>query len=148
MDVILLEKVRNLGNLGDKVSVKPGYGRNYLIPKGKAASANAENIAKLEARRAELERLANERLAVSQQHAEVLKGKIIKIAARAGDEGRLFGSVGTSDIVNAIKVFGINIRRSEVTMPLGVIRQIGDYDVDVQLHSEVTTRLTVSVVAE
>lgn len=146
MDIILLEKVGGLGNLGDKVRVKGGFGRNFLIPYGKAVSATADNVARFEAKRAELEKGAMERLAAAQARAEKLSGLKVTIAANAGDEGKLFGSIGTRDVADAITATGNEVGKSEVRMPNGVIRAIGDYQIDVQLHSDVTATVTVSVV--
>ena len=147
MDVILLEKVGGLGNLGDKVKVKSGFGRNFLVPYGKAVSATAENVARFEAQRAELEKVAAERTAEAQARAEKLAGLRITIAANAGDEGKLFGSVGTRDIADAITASGNAVSKSEVRMPNGVIRTIGDFEIALQLHSDITQTITVSVVA-
>ncbi|MFM7784083.1 MAG: 50S ribosomal protein L9 [Gammaproteobacteria bacterium] len=146
MDVILLEKVGGLGNLGDKVRVKGGFGRNFLIPYGKAVSASADNVAKFEARRAELEQHASERLASAQARGEKLAGLKVTISANAGDEGKLFGSIGTRDIADAVTSAGIAVSKSEVRLPNGVIRTIGDFEVDLQLHSEVTQTISVSIV--
>ncbi|MBK6287689.1 MAG: 50S ribosomal protein L9 [Gammaproteobacteria bacterium] len=146
MDVILLEKVGGLGNLGDKVKVKSGFGRNFLVPYGKAVSATAENVARFEAQRAELEKVAAERTAEAQARAEKLAGLRITIAANAGDEGKLFGSVGTRDIADAITAAGNAVSKSEVRMPNGVIRTIGDFEIALHLHSDITQTITVSVV--
>jgi large subunit ribosomal protein L9 len=146
MDIILLEKVGGLGNLGDKVRVKGGFGRNFLIPYGKAVSATTDNVARFEAKRAELEKGATERLAAAQARAEKLSGLKVTIAANAGDEGKLFGSIGTRDVADAITATGNEVGKSEVRMPNGVIRAIGDYQIDVQLHSDITATVTVSVV--
>ena len=147
MDVILLEKVGGLGNLGDKVKVKSGFGRNFLVPYGKAVSATSESVARFEAQRAELEKVAAERTAEAQARAEKLAGLRITIAANAGDEGKLFGSVGTRDIADAITAAGNAVSKSEVRMPNGVIRTIGDFEIALQLHSDITQTITVSVVA-
>ena len=146
MAIILLEKVGGLGNLGDKVRVKGGFGRNFLIPYGKAVSATTDNVARFEAKRAELEKGATERLAAAQARAEKLSSLKVTIAANAGDEGKLFGSIGTRDVADAITATGNEVGKSEVRMPNGVIRAIGDYQIDVQLHSDVTATVTVSVV--
>lgn len=146
MDIILLEKVGGLGNLGDKVRVKGGFGRNFLIPYGKAVSATSGNVARFEAKRAELEKGAMERLAAAQARADKLSGLKVTIAANAGDEGKLFGSIGTRDVADAITATGNEVGKSEVRMPNGVIRAIGDFEIDVQLHSDVTATVTVSVV--
>ncbi len=150
MEVILLEKVVNLGNLGDQVSVKPGYGRNYLIPGGKAVMATADNVAAFEARRADLEAKAAEVLAVAQGRAAKLAAmeEGVTIGANAGDEGKLFGSVTPADIADAINAAGGDVDKAEVKMPEGPIRAIGEYSIDVQLHTDVTQAVTVNVVAE
>lgn len=148
MEVILLEKVANLGNLGDRVKVKPGYGRNYLIPKGKATEATAENVAHFEARRAELESRAAESLTSAQARAKQLAELIVTLAAKAGNEGRLFGSVGAADIAEAVSAAGYELKKQEVRLPQGPIRQVGEYDVTLQLHSEVKTHIRVNVIAE
>ena len=148
MEVILLEKVANLGNLGDKVSIKAGYGRNYLIPKGKAVPATAKKIAEFEARRVELEKVAAEKLAAAQAHAEKLGKLEIVIAHKAGDEGRLFGSVGTHNIVEAINTAGGGIEKQQIRLPNGAIRLIGDYDIDISLHSDVVVTMSIKVVPE
>lgn len=149
MDVILLEKVRNLGGLGDQVKVKSGYGRNYLLPKGKAVIATKDNVAKFEERRAELEAKANEQLAVAQGRAEKLAGMgVVTIVARAGEEGKLFGSVTASDVADAVTAAGVEVAKSEVKMPEGALRQIGEFELMVQLHTDVTQNITVQVVAE
>ncbi len=146
MEVILLEKVSGLGGLGDKVRVKGGFGRNFLIPYGKAVSATAENMSRFEAQRAELERAAGERLAAAQARAETLAGFKVSITANSGDEGKLFGSIGTRDIADAVTAAGIAVSKSEVRLPNGVIRTLGDFEVDLQLHAEVTQTISVSIV--
>ena len=148
MHVILLEKVGKLGELGDKVAVKAGFGRNYLIPYGKAVSATAANVADFEARRAELEASANEKLSAANARAEKLAELTIVIEANAGDEGKLFGSIGTRDLADKIAAAGVEVSKSEVRLPNGVIRELGEYEVNVQLHSDVTQAVKVSVVAE
>jgi large subunit ribosomal protein L9 len=149
MEVILLEKVRNLGALGETVKVRSGYGRNYLIPNGLAVMATKDNIAKFEARRAELEQKAADNLAKAQARAEKLAALgTITIGANAGDEGKMFGSVGTSDIADAITASGVEVARSEVKMPEGAIRMLGEYDIDVQLHGDVVQTIKLSVVAQ
>ncbi|RLA24345.1 MAG: 50S ribosomal protein L9 [Gammaproteobacteria bacterium] len=148
MEVILLEKVVNLGNLGDKVNVKSGYARNFLIPQLKAVMATAKKIAEFEARRAELEKAAADKLAAAQTRATAL-GKIeVVIAHKAGDEGKLFGSVGTLDIADAMTAAGAAVDKSEVRLPTGIIRQVGSYEIDVNLHADVTATVNVQVVAE
>lgn len=148
MEVILLEKVANLGNLGDKVSVKAGYGRNYLVPQGKAVHATVKKIAEFEVRRAELEKAANEKLIAAQARAEALGKLEIVIAHKAGEEGRLFGSVGTHTIADAISAAGADIEKQEVRLPNGAIRQIGEYTVDIYLHTDVTASVIIKVVPE
>ncbi len=148
MEVILLEKIKNLGALGAKVSVKPGYGRNFLIPQGKAVPATEKNVAEFETRRADLEARANAALADAQARAERVAALAVVIAAKAGDEGKLFGSVGTRDIAEAITKLGEAVDKSEVRLPNGALRSTGDYDIDVQLHSEVAATVKVTVVAE
>jgi large subunit ribosomal protein L9 len=148
MEVILLEKIENLGVMGDKVNVKPGYGRNYLIPKGKAAPATADNIAAFEARRAELEKSATEALAAAEARRDRLADMNITITARAGDEGKLFGSVGTADIADAINAAGVEVERHEVRLPEGAFRQVGEYDVQLHLHADVNTTIKLTIAAE
>ena len=148
MEVILLEKIANLGNLGDRVTVKPGYGRNYLIPRGKATAATAENVARFETSRAELESTATESLTTARSRAEELAQLIVTLAAKAGNEGRLFGSVGAADIADAVSAAGYQLKKQEVRLAQGPIRQIGEYDVTVQLHSDVKTHIRVNVIAE
>lgn len=148
MKVILLEKIRRLGSIGDVVSVKPGYGRNFLIPQGKATSATPANVAKFEARRAELEKMAADAFAAAQARAAKLTDKIFTIAMKAGDEGRLFGSVGTNDVAKLITGQGIEVERSEVRMPSGAIRQTGEYPIDLNLHSDVVVTVKINIVAE
>lgn len=147
MEVILLEKVGGLGNLGDKVRVKGGFGRNYLIPYGKAVSATPVNVAHFEARRAELEASANERLQAAEARAAQLAGFTVTLKANAGDEGKLFGSIGTRDIADAVTAgAGVEVSKSEVRLPNGLIRMLGDYEVDLQFHSDVTQTIKVSIV--
>ncbi len=149
MEVILLEKVANLGNLGDKVSVKPGYGRNFLFPSKKAVPANKENIEMFEARRAELEKAAAEVLAAAQARAEKLAAlAAIVIKTNAGDEGKLFGSIGVSDIADAITAAGEEVAKREVSMPEGPIHMLGDYELEIQLHSDVVQTVTIVIEAE
>ena len=147
MEVILLEKVGRLGNLGDRVNVRAGYGRNYLVPFGKAVAATDDNVAEFEQRRAELEKAAADRRATAEARAAKLEGVNVTIEANAGDEGKLFGSIGTRDIAEAVTAAGVEVQKSEVRLPLGVIRATGDYEIDVQLHSDITTTINVSVVA-
>ncbi|WP_017937099.1 50S ribosomal protein L9 [Zestomonas thermotolerans] len=147
MEVILLEKIANLGNLGDKVSVKAGYGRNYLLPQGKATAATPENIAAFEARRAELEKAAAEKKAAAEARAAQLAELEVTITATAGDEGKLFGSVGTHDIADALTAAGVPVAKSEVRLPNGTIRQVGEYDIALHLHTDVEATVRVIVVA-
>lgn len=148
MQVILLEKIAKLGNLGDKVSVKPGYGRNYLIPQGKAVSATAEKLAEFEQRRAELERKEAEVLAAAQARAEAIANLALTIAQKAGDEGRLYGSIGTKDIADAATAAGVAIDKQEVRLPSGPIRHTGDFEITVHLHGDVDGTLALKVVPE
>lgn len=147
MEVILLEKVANLGNLGDKVSVKAGYGRNFLLPQRKATAATAANIAAFEERRADLEKAAAERKASAETRAAQLAELEVTITATAGDEGKLFGSIGTHDIADALTASGVEVAKSEVRLPKGTIRQVGEYDVAVHLHSDVEATVKVVVIA-
>jgi large subunit ribosomal protein L9 len=148
MEIILLQKVANLGNIGDRVKVKPGYGRNFLLPQGKATLATPDNIAKFEARRTELERAAGEELSAAQARAAKLQGFKLSITAKAGGEGKLFGSVGTADIAEATNKAGYQVERSEVRLPHGPIRQAGEHIVHLHLHTDVTVELPVTIVAE
>ena len=149
MEVILLEKIGRLGALGDKVNVKSGYGRNYLIPQGKAVFATEANIAEFEARRADLEAAAAEKLAAAEARAAKLAELgSVTIAATAADEGKLFGSVGTREIADAAEAQGVALNKSEISMPEGAIRHIGEYSVEILLHADVTAALAVVVVAE
>lgn len=148
MEIILMQKVANLGNIGDRVKVKPGYGRNFLLPQGKATLATAENIAKFEARRAEFEKVAKEELSSAQTRAAKLEGFKLTLTAKAGGEGKLFGSVGNSDIVEALRKAGHKLERSEVRMPNGPIRQAGEHVVQLHLHTDVNVELPVVIVGE
>jgi large subunit ribosomal protein L9 len=148
MEVILLEKIENLGNLGDRVNVKPGFGRNYLLPQGKAAPATAENIAEFEARRAELEKAAVGALAMAESRRDSLADMVVTISAKAGEEGKLFGSVGTSDIADAINAAGVEVERNEIRLPEGAFRQTGEYDVDLHLHTDVNVTVKLVIEAE
>ncbi len=148
MEVILLEKVGKLGGLGDQVTVKAGFGRNFLLPYGKAVMATEANIAEFEARRAELEAQAAEIKAAAEARAADLEEIELSIAAKAGDEGKLFGSIGTRDLAEAISSAGIDVAKSEVRLPEGPIRTVGEFDVAIQLHSDVTTSVHVIVTAE
>ncbi|GGO88954.1 50S ribosomal protein L9 [Marinobacterium nitratireducens] len=148
MEVILLEKVGKLGGLGDKVKVKAGFGRNYLVPQGKAVSATADNIAKFEERRAELEQAAASKLSDAQVRADKLNELELSVVAKAGDEGKLFGSIGTKDIADAISGAGIEVAKSEVRLPEGAIRTTGEFEISVQLHPEVSATIKLNVVGE
>ncbi|MEY3786824.1 MAG: hypothetical protein RLZ75_1031 [Pseudomonadota bacterium] len=148
MEVILLEKIANLGNLGDKVIIKSGYGRNYLVPQGKAVPATATKIAEFEVRRAELEKAAHEKLSTAQKLGNELGKLQIEITHKAGDEGRLFGSIGTHNIAEAITAAGIAIEKHQIRLPHGTIRHIGEYAIDINLHSDVIVTLTIKVAAE
>jgi large subunit ribosomal protein L9 len=149
MEVILLEKIRNLGQLGEKVNVKSGYGRNFLIPKGKAVVATPENIEKFEHKRADLEHLAAQTLAVAtERKAKIEALASITIISNAGPEGKLFGSVGNYDVAETLKKAGIEIEKREVRMPLGPIQMIGEYDIEIHLHTDVNVSIKVIVESE
>lgn len=149
MEIILLDKVANLGGLGDQVTVKSGYARNFLFPQGKAVPATKDNVEKFEQRRAELEA----KIAASLNAAEARAAKIaelaqVTIAAPAGDEGKLFGSVGTRDVADAVNAAGVEVNKSEVKMPNGTIREVGTHELTLQLHSDVVATINVVVIAE
>ena len=149
MQIILLDKVANLGGLGDNVTVKSGYARNFLFPQGKAVPATKANIEKFEARRAELEaKLAADLTAANDRAAKIAALGEVTIASKAGDEGKLFGSVGTRDIADAITEAGVKVSKAEVKLPTGTLRETGEFDIDVQLHAEVTATVKVVVIAE
>ncbi len=149
MQVILLEKIKNLGELGSVVDVRAGYGRNFLIPQGKALPANKDNLAVVEARRAELEQQYKEQLAAAQSRAESLAEAVVTLTAKAGDEGKLFGSVGTRDIAEAVTTqTGVEVNKSEVRMPDGSLRNTGEYDIALHLHAEVNTTIRLTVIPE
>lgn len=148
MEVILLEKVRNLGELGDKVNVAGGYGRNFLLPQGKALPATKENLVEFEKRRAELEKELAEKRAQAVARKEKLAELTVNVMARAGDEGKLFGSIGPREIAESVTALGFALEKSEVSLPNGPIREIGEHQVAVQLHSDISSNLTVTVVAE
>ncbi len=148
LNVILMERVMSLGDLGDEVGVKNGYARNYLIPTGKAVRATAENRQVFEQRRADLTRVANARLSDAQGRAALLVDREVTIVARASEEGKLYGSVGTVEVARALDDLGVSINRAEVRMPDGVIRSVGEYDVDIQLHADVVQPVHVVVIAE
>ena len=149
MQVILLENVGKLGELGDQVNVKSGYGRNFLIPFGKAVPATEVNITEFEQRRAELAAAAAAKRSAAEKRAEALNELVVTIEANAGDEGKLFGSIGTRDIAEAVsKASNSEVVKAEVLLPEGVIREVGEYDIDLKLHPEVTTPIKLVVVAE
>jgi large subunit ribosomal protein L9 len=148
MQIILLEKIANVGNLGDVVKVKDGYARNFLIPQGKAKRATPENLKVIEARRAELERAAGDKLAAAQALAEKMEGSVLRITQKAGVDGRLFGSVTNADIVEALKAQGVEVEKAMVRMPSGPLKQVGDHPVSVALHTDVSANITVTVVGD
>lgn len=148
MDIILLERVSNLGDLGEEVAVKNGYARNFLIPTGKAVQATTDNRAVFEERRAELQAAANAKLTDASERAGALADQRVTIVARASDEGKLYGSVGTADIAEALSQAVLPVAKSEVRMPEGVIRSLGEHQVDIQLHADVTQQVLIEVVAE
>jgi large subunit ribosomal protein L9 len=149
VEIILLEKIRNLGSLGQRVNVKAGYGRNFLIPEGKAVFATEANVKKFEARRSELEKAEAEHLqsALDKKAAIEALGAVV-IRSKAGEEGKLFGSIGTRDIADAVTHAGVEIAKSEIDLPTGVLRMIGDYDIVIELHSDVTATLKLSIASE
>lgn len=148
MNVILLEPIANVGELGDEVAVKGGYGRNFLIPQGMAVRATLENRTLFEQRRAELESVAQERLSGAEQRAVGLRGATVTISAKSGEEGKLYGSVGTRDIAEALTAQGTPVEKSEVKMPEGAIRQAGEHEIGIQLHTDLTVTVTVAVVGD
>ena len=149
MEVILLENIGNLGGLGDKVDVKAGYGRNFLIPHGKAVAATANNLAEFETRRAELEAIAAAALSAAEARAEAINALgLVSIEANAGEEGKLFGSVGTRDIAEAVTAAGCEVDKSEVRLPEGALREVGEYEVAIQVHGDVTAAVAIAVVPE
>ena len=149
MNIILLDKVANLGGLGDQVAVKAGYARNFLFPQGKAVPATKANVEKFEARRAELEAKIAEQLVAAQARAEKLEALAeVTLVSKAGDEGKLFGSIGTRDIADAISAVGVEVAKSEVRLPLGTIRETGEFDVSISVHTDVTATIKVIVIAE
>ena len=148
MQIILLEKVRNLGNLGDKIKVKSGYGRNYLIPYGKAAPATAENMIKFEQRKTELEKKAHEAFVIAEARAEKFKDLVVTILAKAGDEGKLFGSIGARDIIHALIATDPQISKHEILLPNGVIRLLGEHHVELMLHSDVHATIKLNILPE
>ena len=148
MQVILLEKIVNLGNLGDLVNVKPGYARNYLVPQGLATVATEENIAAFESRRLELEKASADRLQAAQARASEMQGQSVEIAGRASEEGRLFGSVGVAEIADAVSAKGMALEKSEVQLPDGPLKLVGEYEVTITVHAEVSFQITVNVIPE
>jgi large subunit ribosomal protein L9 len=148
MEVILLQKVANLGNIGDRVKVRSGFGRNFLLPQGKATLATPDNIARFEARRAELERAAREHLTSAEERAAAMKDFKLTIRAKAGTEGKLFGSIGTSDIAEACTREGFKVERSEVRLPNGPLRMVGEHTVSLHLHADIDVPLHITIVAE
>lgn len=148
MQIILLEKIVNLGNLGDLVNVKPGYARNYLVPQGLATVATAENIKIFESRRMELEKASADKLQAAKARANELNGQSVEIAGRASDEGKLFGSVGVIEIADAFTAKGLEITKAEIQLPEGPIKAVGEYEVAASVHPEVNFTVTVKVVAE
>ena len=146
MEVILLEKIANLGSLGDKVAVSAGYARNFLLPFGKATPATAGNLEAFEARRAELERIADEKKAEAEARAAKLVDLTVTITANAGEEGKLFGSIGTRDISDAVTAAGVSLEKSEVRLPEGPLRNVGEYDIALHLHSDVEASVKLVVV--
>lgn len=148
MDVILLTKVANLGNIGDRVKVKSGYGRNFLLPKGKATLATPDNVKKFEARRAELEKIAREQLQDAEKRAAAFKDFKLEISAKAGTEGKLFGSIGTADIAEATTKAGHKLARAEVRLPTGPLRTVGEHMVALHLHTDIDVQLPVVITAE
>lgn len=149
MQIILLETIKNLGDLGTVVDVRAGYGRNFLIPHGKALPATKDNLATVEARRAELEAEAAAQLAAANERAEKLADLAVTIGSKSGDEGKLFGSVGTRDIADAITAqTGVELEKAEVKLPHGALRQTGEYEIDVQLHADVMVTIKLAVVPE
>ena len=148
MQIILLEKIANVGNLGDVVKVKDGYARNFLIPQGKAKRATPDNLKAIEARRADLEKAAADKLAGAQALAGKIEGSALRITQKAGVDGRLFGSVTNADIVEALKVQGVDVEKAMVRMPSGPLKQVGDHPVSIALHTDVAANITVTVVGD
>jgi large subunit ribosomal protein L9 len=148
MQVILMQRVANLGDLGEVVKVRPGFARNYLIPQGKAKRVTPENLAEFEAKRAELERMQAEELSKAQEHAAKLDGMTVQVTRKAGVDGRLFGSVTNFDIAEALEAQGVEVSKATIRMPEGPIKQIGDTRITIALHSDVTATIVVSVLGE
>ena len=148
MNIILLEPISNLGRLGDEVSVKPGFARNYLLPQGKAVRATEENRRLFEQRRVELAKAAQDRLVLAEERAKQLEEANLTIVVKAGDEGKLYGSVGAQEIAQALTEQGVEVHKREVILSAGAFRLLGDYEVTLQLHSEVSVAMPISIVAE
>jgi large subunit ribosomal protein L9 len=149
MEVILMENIENLGSVGDKVTVKSGFARNFLVPQGKAKMATAENLAEFEARRAELEKAAAEALQAAEERKQQIEAlDVIEVAARVGSEGKLFGSIGVAEICDAVSGAGVTIEKSEVRMPEGALRVVGEHVVDIHLYTDVDTQVTINIVGE
>lgn len=149
MEVILMENIENLGSVGDKVSVKAGFARNYLVPQGKAKMATAANLAEFEARRVELEKAAAEALTTAESRKQAIEALgVIEISARVGSEGKLFGSVGVADICTAIETLGGDVQKSELRMPEGALRVTGEHIIDIHLYTDVDSQITVNIVGE
>lgn len=149
MEVILMENIENLGSVGDKVSVKAGFARNYLVPHGKAKMATAENLAEFEAQRVELEKAAAEALATAEARKQAIEAMgVIEITARVGSEGKLFGSIGVGDVCDAIETLGGDVQKSEVRMPEGALRVIGEHIVDIHLYTDIDTQVTLNIIGE
>ena len=149
MNIILLDKIANLGGLGDKVTVKSGYARNFLFPQGKAVPATKDNVEKFEQRRAELEAASADKLTAAQARADKLNAlENVTIAAPAGEEGKLFGSVGTRDIAQAITDAGVEVAKAEVKLPEGTLRETGEFDIDIQVHAEIMASVKLTIIAE
>lgn len=148
MELILLEKVQNVGDLGDTVTVKPGFGRNYLLPQGKAVPATKENVARFEAQRVELEKAAQEKLSEAEKRAEVLTGLVVHISANASEEGKLYGSIGPREVSNALADAGHEVEKAEVIMSEGPVRFTGEYEINLQLHADIESQIKLVVEAE
>lgn len=148
MDVILLEKIGGLGELGDNVTVRPGYGRNYLLPKGKAVIANAENLEKVESKRVELEKEETAALEAAKIRADAVQSLDLVIFARVGEENKLYGSVGTQDISDAISKTGVSVEKKEILLPNGPIREAGSHEIDIRLHADVKFKVMLTVSPE
>jgi len=149
MDVILMENVENLGSVGDKVSVKSGFARNYLVPQGKAKMATAANLAEFEAIRAELEKAATQALQEAQTRKQEIEALgVIEVTARVGSEGKLFGSIGVADVSDAIASLGGSVEKSEIRMPEGALRVVGEHVVDIHLYTDIDTQVTVNIIGE